>query len=238
MYHPIRLQRRHLRGRRRSLILQTLAELPRRPPLRKGLKYVIATLALRLGRFRPVGDPPQVDQSVLIAAPHTALVDAFWMMAFAWYWGVPLRWLVKISATKGPLGWFLRSVGAVPVDRSAAHGLVSELAQEFATQKTLHIAVPAEGTRARRTHWKSGFYHLARSANVPICLSYLDYGKREGGFGPAFLLSGNISKDMDRIRAFYAPMIGKFPNRFTPPRLKEEDSVRAISNDSTVPKVD
>ncbi len=84
------------------------------------------------------------------------------------------------------------------------------------------LAVPVEGTRGYVPHWKSGFYPIARTAGVPIVLGYLDYARRRGGFGPALYPTGDIRHDMDRIRAFYADKVGKYPDRFGAVRLKEE----------------
>ena len=79
------------------------------------------------------------------------------------------------------------------------------------------------GTRARADYWKSGFYHIACSAGVPIVPSYLDFGAKRGGFGPAMTPSGNPRLDMDYFRDFYEQMRGLFPDQFGPVRLREED---------------
>jgi 1-acyl-sn-glycerol-3-phosphate acyltransferase len=71
-------------------------------------------------------------------------------------------------------------------------------------------------------HWKSGFYHIARAAEVPIVPSYLDYARKRGGFGPAIVPTGNVREDMDKIRAFYADKKGRHPQLFGEVRLKEE----------------
>ena len=84
------------------------------------------------------------------------------------------------------------------------------------------LGIPPEGTRSPRDNWKSGFYHIARAANVPVCLTLLDYEKRRACFGPTFYLTGDISADMDRVRRFYLDAQGKHPERFTFPVLKEE----------------
>ncbi len=86
----------------------------------------------------------------------------------------------------------------------------------------LVLVVPTEGTRDRVEHWKSGFYHIARKAGVPIVPSFLDFGRRRGGFGPAMLPSGDLTADMDYFREFYAGMQGKFPDLFGPISLREE----------------
>jgi len=84
------------------------------------------------------------------------------------------------------------------------------------------LVVPTEGTRELTQYWKSGFYHIARQAGVPIVPSFLDFGRRRGGFGPALQVSGDVSADMQYFREFYAGMAGKFPANFGPIRLKEE----------------
>ena len=196
---------------------------PLLPAPRAGFKHRLAALVLRMAGWSPAGDPPALEKYVIVAAPHTALADGFWMNAFAWYWGLDVSWLVKKSLVRGARGALLRRFGAIPVDRDRPEGVVDELVAAFATRRRLLLAIPPEGTRARRTHWKSGFYRVARAAGVPICLAYLDYGRRRGGFGPCFSPTSSVTADMDRVRAFYAGVRGKVPERFAPPRLHDED---------------
>lgn len=113
-------------------------------------------------------------------------------------------------------------VGAIPVERSSPQGLVDKLAKEFEKREELLVLIPPEGTRAKREYWRSGFYHIARKAQVPICLSYLDYGRKEAGIGLCIHPSGDVTRDMDRIREFYKDVHGKVPENFTYPRLMEE----------------
>jgi 1-acyl-sn-glycerol-3-phosphate acyltransferase len=177
---------------------------------------------LRLGGWKIGGPPPALDKYVIIAAPHTTWFDGFWMLAFAWSWGIELAWMGKASLTKGPLGWIPRKFGVIPVERSSPQGLVAQVVEQFAVRDSMLLAIPPEGTRARREWWKSGFYQIARMADVPICMSYLDYSKHEAGFGPCFEVGEDIVADMDRVRAFYKAEWAKHPELFTPPRLQEE----------------
>jgi 1-acyl-sn-glycerol-3-phosphate acyltransferase len=101
--------------------------------------------------------------------------------------------------------------------------LVAEAARLFAERDDLALVVPAEGTRSAASHWKSGFYHIARTAGVPIVCGYLDYARHRGGFGLVLMPSGDIRADMDRIRAFYADKAARYPEKFGPVRLQEED---------------
>lgn len=191
------------------------------PP--RGFRRWFARTVLRAGGWEGKGNPPALDKYLLIAAPHTTWWDGFWMVAFAWSWGLHVSWLVKSSTVNSPFRLFLRWVGAVPVDRGAQHGLVGQLAREFRQRDRLLLVISPEGTRAKRTHWKSGFYHIARAAEVPICLTFLDYGSKSAGFGPCFTLTGDVGNDMQRVRDFYATVTPRHPAKFTEPRLPEEE---------------
>ena len=117
----------------------------------------------------------------------------------------------------------MRALGGVAVAREHKGHLVEAMVDAFAARDELVLVVPTEGTRARTDYWKSGFYHIARGAGVPIVPSYLDFGQKRGGFGPALPVSGDVKRDMALLRGFYAPMKGLFPENFSPVRLREEE---------------
>jgi 1-acyl-sn-glycerol-3-phosphate acyltransferase len=98
------------------------------------------------------------------------------------------------------------------------------MADELIRADVLALLVPAEGTRKAGKYWKSGFYHIARKAGVPVALGYLDYARKCAGIGPLIWPTDDVKADMDRVRAFYADVVGKHPAAFTPPRLREEDA--------------
>jgi 1-acyl-sn-glycerol-3-phosphate acyltransferase len=169
------------------------------------------------------GSVPPHPRYVAIAAPHTSNWDFVHMMAMAWALDVRFRWMGKASLFAFPFGRLMRAMGGIPIDRSRRGQLVNQCVAHFESDPGLVLAVPAEGTRGRGTHWRSGFYHIARSARVPIVLGYLDYARRRGGLDAGFVPSGDVRADMGRIRHFYADKVGRHPGRFTPPRLVEED---------------
>jgi 1-acyl-sn-glycerol-3-phosphate acyltransferase len=185
-----------------------------------GWRHNVAKLAMRISGWSVGTPPPQVDKCLYLAVPHTAWSDGWWMLVYAWYWGLKISWLVK--STQPFMGLLVKHFGAVPVDRSSAHGLVEQIALRFAENERLAVAVPPEGTRGLAGDWKSGFYHMARAANVPVCLTRLDYGVKRADFGPCFTLSGEVNEDMDRIRSYYHDATAKFPEKFTYPKLESE----------------
>ncbi|MBI5719392.1 MAG: 1-acyl-sn-glycerol-3-phosphate acyltransferase [Burkholderiales bacterium] len=144
------------------------------------------------------------------------------MMAMAWALGIRLTWMGKASLFVFPHGALFRALGGVPIRRALRANLVEQSVARFAGGQDLVLAVPAEGTRTRGTTWRSGFYHIARLADVPVVLGYLDYARKRGGLGPALRPSGNVRADMDIVRAFYADKVGRRPAQFTAPRLAEE----------------
>ena len=164
---------------------------------------------------------------VMIAAPHTSNWDFPITIAMASVSGIDIRWLGKEQMFTPVFGRLFRWLGGIAVKRSAATGLVGDLAAEFGRHDRLVLVVPAEGTRGAVEYWKSGFYRIAQEADVPIVCAFVDKATRTGGFGPIITPSGDVVADMDRIRAFYEGKTGLKPNRFSLPRLREEDEVPA-----------
>jgi 1-acyl-sn-glycerol-3-phosphate acyltransferase len=186
------------------------------------VKQRIGSAFLRLSGWAFEGPVPLSRRYVLIAAPHTSNWDFVYMIAMALSLGIRLRWMGKAALFDSPLGWLFRALGGIPTRQEVRSNLVEQSAARFAGADDLVLAVPAEGTRRLAQTWRSGFYHIARLADVPIVLGYLDYARKRGGLGPEIRPSGDVRTDMDRIRAFYADKIGRYPANFTIPRLAEE----------------
>jgi 1-acyl-sn-glycerol-3-phosphate acyltransferase len=178
---------------------------------------------LRLTGWKPEGAPPTRRRFVLIAAPHTSNWDLLYLLAFAEVYELRISFMMKHTVFRGPFGRFFRAVGGIPIRRHLRENLVKQMVEAFESQEDLVLVVPAEGTRSRTERWKSGFYHIARQAEVPIVLGYLDYARRRGGFGPQVVPTGRFGEDMDAIRDFYSDKIGRHPELFAEPRLREED---------------
>ncbi len=186
------------------------------------MRKFLSRAFLAASGWKPEGERPRDRRFVLIAAPHTSNWDLAFLLALAEFFDVRISWMGKDTLFRPPLGWLMRSVGGIPVVRSKRGNLVAQAAERFKSAEDLALVVPAEGTRGAVEHWKSGFYHIARSADVPIVFGYLDYARRRGGFGPAMRPSDDVVKDMDQIRAFYADKVARYPEKFAEPRLREE----------------
>jgi 1-acyl-sn-glycerol-3-phosphate acyltransferase len=183
---------------------------------------LVARWFLRLSGWRLEGEKPQERRFVLVAAPHTSNWDFAYLIALAAISDLKISWMGKHVLFRPPLGWLMRRVGGIPIVRHRHRDTVSHMATAFEESESLALVVAVEGTRGYVPHWKSGFYHIARAAKVPIVLGYLDYARRRGGFGPVLNVSEDIGRVMDGIRSFYADKVGKYPDQFGEVRLKEE----------------
>ena len=186
------------------------------------MRRALASLFLRATGWRAEGSRPAARRYVLVAAPHTSNWDLAYLLALASIYDVSVSWMGKDSLFRGPWGVVLRWLGGIPVDRRHRGNLVRQMADLFEKSERLALTVPAEGTRAYTPHWRSGFYHIARTANVPVVLGFLDDQRKRGGFGPELVLTGDMGQDMDEIRGFYSDKVGKHPECMGPVRLKEE----------------
>lgn len=181
-----------------------------------------ARALLRWCGWRLVGEAPEVARCVIIFAPHTSSWDLPLLLAVREAFGRPVAYLAKHTLFRFPLGGLLRASGAIPVDRTERNALVSKLAQAFRERPSLWLALSPEGTRDRTDHWKSGFYHVAREAGVPLLLAFIDSSRRECGLGGLVALTGDVEADMERVRTFYADKRGIVPARESEMRLRDE----------------
>ncbi len=170
----------------------------------------IARAVLRAGGWRVVGELPDVPKLVLIGAPHSSNWDGVWGFATKLALGVDIRVLGKDSLFRIPvLGWVLRRLGVRPVDRRYARGVVEQAVAEIRASDRLWFGLAPEGTRKRVERWKTGFWKIAKAANVPVLRLYFHYPDRIVGFGPLFHLSDDMDADIAALRAWYRPFQGK-----------------------------
>jgi len=186
------------------------------------LAQQLGKLVLSVFGWQKTGQVPSARNVVIIAAPHTSNWDFIFLLAAAYSFGISVNWLGKDSLFRSPLGPILRFLGGVPVDRSKRNNLVQSLSAQIELGSGISLVIPPSGTRRKTEYWKSGFYQIARAAQIPLICGYLDYKKKEAGLGLSFLPT-DLSKDMNRIREFYEPIVGKYPESKSRIRLREED---------------
>jgi 1-acyl-sn-glycerol-3-phosphate acyltransferase len=163
--------------------------------------------------FKPLPGP----HGIAVVYPHTSNWDFIVGLVGKWAVGVPFRWLAKESLFQGPLGVAMRYWGGMPVERrDAPNGSTQRLASRINASDWMWVAITPEGARAHRPHWKSGFYHLALAARVPLVLIALDFGKKEIRVTDQLRLTGNIEVDMAAIRASYAGVTALYPDQAAP----------------------
>lgn len=161
--------------------------------------------------WRLDADRPLPAKCVIVGAPHTSGTDllvALWARAVL---GIPFRWAAKDVYFWGPLGWLFRALGGVPVNRRERTNFVARMARLFREGDDFKLVIAPEGTRRRTAHWKTGFYYIAQTAQVPIVLGYVDYLRKVVGFGPTLMPSDDIEADFAFIRRFYATVTGRYP---------------------------
>lgn len=184
----------------------------------------IATRLLEASGWKLEGTVPKVDRCVALGVPHTSNWDGVLMLALAASAGIDMAFMIKDDWLRGPMGPIMRKLGAIGIDRSRANNVVQAMIDELRSRDRLWLVIPPEGTRKRASHWKSGFYHIALGADVPVVPGYLDYRRKRMGLGAPIHLTGDVGADMDRIRAYYAEVAptAQSPSDFGPIRLRDE----------------
>jgi 1-acyl-sn-glycerol-3-phosphate acyltransferase len=186
------------------------------------LRRLVSRLYWAISRWTLRSEPAPARPSVLIGAPHTSNWDFVLMLAIAWRLGIDVRWLGKSSLFAGWRGPIMRGLGGIPVDRADPSRVVGEVVARIRAGEVFGLVVTPDGTRGAHEYWKSGFYRIARETGMPVTLGYVDRRTMTTGLGPTIELTGDVSADMERIRAFYADTSGVHPAQRVEPRLREE----------------
>ena len=171
-----------------------------------------------IGRF-----PYQYKKMVLIVAPHTSWKDI--LVGFAARSELKIgyaKFLGKKELFDGPFGWLFRWLGGTPVDRFSKKGVVEQVAERFAGTDTFLLAVAPEGTRKRVDKLRSGFYHIAKKAQVPILPIGMDFGNKQLVLGTPLFISNNEVADFKKIISFFANIKGRKPE-YDLHHLKEKE---------------
>lgn len=157
------------------------------------------------------GKAPDAKRCIIVGAPHTSNWDFVFFLGATHQLGIAPSFMGKKSLFRWPLRRFMFDMGGVPIDRSTSGNYVEELAAEFARREELRLVVAPEGTRGQVPKWRSGFYHIALAARVPIVCAWVDLPSRRGGMGEEIELSGDLDADFKRIALFYRSVMPDHP---------------------------
>lgn len=160
---------------------------------------------------------PDIPKAVAAGGPHTSNWDGIIGFLGAMALGINTAFLIKESAFMWPLAPLLRRMGGIPIDRSRTTGVVDQAVELFEKRDRLIMVVTPEGTRTNAPDWKTGFYHIARLANVPIILGVPNYETRELDFPLIISASGDIDSDMQKMIECFADTVPCHPEKLSAP---------------------
>jgi 1-acyl-sn-glycerol-3-phosphate acyltransferase len=172
----------------------------------------VGRTVFRIMGWRIEGELPALDTFVVIGAHHTSNWDFVIFLAAKFMLRLNARWFGKHSIFRWPFGGLLKRWGGVPIRRDRQSNVVDQAVQAFRQQRQFMLVLSPEGTRKKVERWKTGFYHIARGAGVPVVLAALDYPGRRIVIGPAFQPTGDEAGDMRRILDFYRDFVPKKPH--------------------------
>ncbi|EAR01877.1 1-acyl-sn-glycerol-3-phosphate acyltransferase [Maribacter sp. HTCC2170] len=165
----------------------------------------------RLLGWKTVGEFPKLDKCVVAVVPHTSWVDFFLGLLIRSVINQDINFIGKKSLFTPPFGWFFRWMGGAPIDRSKSNDTVTAIANIFKEKKVFRLALSPEGTRKKVDKWKTGFYYIAKTANVPIVLVAFDYGNKQIKFSEPQIPSKNLNEDYKTYISFFQGVVGKIP---------------------------
>lgn len=180
------------------------------------MMQAIARFILKVCGWTYEVNTPDYKKCVLVVAPHTSNWDFIWGKLGYTAMGRNAHFVIKQEWLKVPVvGYLLKKLGAVPVNRSKITHFTDQIAKEFSRREAFSIAITPEGTRKRTPRWKRGFYHIAVKAQVPIVLVSIDYGKKLMRLGADFHPTGDEQADMKVIMNHYKDVVAKYPEHFS-----------------------
>ncbi len=165
----------------------------------------------RMRGYRLEGSKPDASHFVIIGAPHTSNWDFVFFLGATSHFGILPRFMGKASLFRWPLRRFMLDMGGVAVDRSRRGNYAEAMVAEFARHEEFALVIAPEGTRSHVGTWRSGFWHIANGAGVPLVLAWVDNQTRRGGLGPAIMPSESFEADMERIAAYYRSVMPGHP---------------------------
>jgi 1-acyl-sn-glycerol-3-phosphate acyltransferase len=171
-------------------------------------RFVLYTL---LG-WRTVGNfPNHLNNYVIIAAPHTHWIDFPLGIAIKWAEGIPANYVGKASLFKPPFGFIFRWLGGAPVERTKSNNKVDSIVSIFKSRDKFILGMSPEGTRKKVTQWRTGFYYIAKGAQVPIVMATLNFKDKEIKISEPYYTTNDMEHDFKVFHSFFKDVVGKIP---------------------------
>lgn len=181
------------------------------------MKQQFCRFMLRAMGWKAHGSVVPEKKCIIIGVPHTSA----WDFVISWLFynaiGGEANVLIKKEFFFWPVGFFIRKMGGIPIDRSKGANVVRQTIQLFNERETMHLAMTPEGTRKLTTNWKAGFHTIAKNANVPVYLGSFDWGRKQMSIWEKFEITEDSKEDIRRMKKFYREkgVRGKFPELFS-----------------------
>lgn len=183
----------------------------RKPSLSSRIMWRILRWLFRVKGWRLEGRAPDIRKYVIVGAPHTSNWDFVFFAGTVQEMGINASFMGKHSLFRWPLRRFMFDMGGMPIDRAKPGGYVLSVIRNFAAADDIALVIAPEGTRSSRGEWRSGFYHIAHGAGVPIVPGWVDHARLVGGLGEPILLTGDYAADMAKLLAFYRSVMPDCP---------------------------
>lgn len=192
-------------------LMDKLLELSPAAPRISGqrLPRALGRLLVACSSWRVVGEFPNIPRLVAIAAPHSSNWDGIFGISAAYAMGVRATWMGKNTLFRFGLRPLMRGLGGIETDRSNPRGAVGQMVELFRTTEKLWLFLAPEGTRKPVPKWRTGFWHIAQEAGVPILLVHVDFPNRCIAVGGLFHPTGDKERDLQALYDYYRPFKGK-----------------------------
>ncbi|WP_394173971.1 lysophospholipid acyltransferase family protein [Thalassotalea litorea] len=184
------------------------------PQTKGGFTQWLGKKALAVCGWQLSGTFPNEPKLLLIVAPHTSNWDFFVGLAAKWALNLRVSFLGKDAVFKGPIGWWMRKIGGIAIDRSAPHGVVGQMVEEFNSRDELLLVIAPEGTRKKVPEWKKGFMFIARDAQIPVLPVEFDFKHKRIVFYPTCHIDSDVESQLQTIKALFSAEKAKRPHCF------------------------
>ncbi len=179
------------------------------------MKIICSFIFYKILGWKIVGQfPSDIKKYVIIAAPHSSWQDFPIGILVKYTLAEKINYIGKDSLFKEPFGFLFRAFGGTPVDRSKSNNLVDAIVDLYNSKEEFRLALSPEGTRKKTERWKTGFYYIAKGANVPIVMATLDFGEKQVKISEPYHTTENQEKDFEFFHSYYKGVKGKKPDQF------------------------